>query len=212
MKRLSFLLLFFIVFSYSCKKNNEVHFYGKIALDCQNQIPIKNCTVEIDRIYDTGRSRVENIGSVVTDNNGKYSLVTSVSQRGSLQFYRCRIVSSQYTGGASESYENGDEIEMNITLPKACTYKFHIKNTAPSNSGDVFEDLQVSDEYGKNMKIIASNLGGANVDTNVYQFYDDPGWKVFKYAYSINGYPMMVDLDTLPATNCSDTVTVDVFY
>ena len=211
MKRYRYIFLFFLLSTYSCTKvNQDVHFHGRVVFDFPSNAPLSNWGVIIERIFDNGQSQVAIIGQAKTDNNGYYSLVSNVRQIGEFKYYKCRLAS---TVGEDVSYDNGDDIEMSIIYPKVCFYKFHIKNVAPAEGGDVFTSLNVSIQDYNKMEPLISNLYGANIDTSVCIFYAYPKGKVYKYYYSINGVSMSSPLHKLAQPNCTDdTLLIDVFY
>ncbi len=221
MKRISHFLICIILINISCTKTKrDVHFHGRVTLTCNNQMPLKNYKINISRFYDTGSEGAETIGTASTDNNGYYSLITNVKQKGSLMYYQYRDIngeiktvssSRQYWVGEAQTSDNDNDIEVNLEGYSNKAYKFHIKNVSPVNSGDVFNSLTVKrlnvNYYLSNI----SNLIGTNVDTTTYQFY--PGVQlIYEYSYTKNGVLTSVPPDTLSIPDCLDTLNVDVFY
>ncbi len=225
MKQLAYFLVCIITINTSCTKTAQgVHFHGRITLDCNNQIPVKNVMLSITRVYDTGVHQYDAVGNIVTDNNGYYSLITDVKQPGGFMYYvfnfNTNNVSSatsspEFYGGA-RSYDNDKDIEVNVFAERSKAYKFHIKNVSPVNSGDILNSLIVSHLNYNNQPLVdftnISNLAGTNVDTIIYQFYSNYSANSYKYSYIKNGILTSVPYDTLAVPNCLDTATVNVFY
>lgn len=225
MKRLSYLFIYVIFINTSCTKTtHDVRFHGRITLDCNNQIPIKNCKIYISREYDTGTHHSQSIGNTVTDNDGYYDLIADVKQKGSFLHYDYgfgvgdgKPASTYFQfGGSAQSYDNDKDIEMNCKAYSNKAYKFHIKNVSPFNSADVFNSLIVSHLNYYNYPLFEltniSNLTGINVDTTIYQFYFNQPKIDYKYSFTKNGVFTTIPPDTLSIPNCLDTITVNIFY
>lgn len=225
MKRIDYFFICIIFINVSCTKTtHDVHFHGRITLDCNNQIPVKNCNVYIMREYDTGTHHSQTIGSTLTDNDGYYSMITNVKQKGSFMHYVYSFSSgdgnpassSPQFNGFAESSDNDKDIEVNLNAERNKAYKFHIKNVSPVNSGDVFNSLIVSHLNANNYPLFdltnISNLIGTNVDTTIFQFYTNQDLIHYKYSYTKNGVITSVPPVALSVPNCLDTVNVDIFY
>lgn len=226
MKRLAYFFICIIFINVSCTKTtHDVHFHGRITLDCNNQIAIKNCNVYISREYDTGTHHSQSVGTTLTDNDGYYSMITNVKQKGSFMHYVYSFSSSvdgnpassfpQFNGFA-ESSDNDKDIEVNLNAERSKAYKFHIKNVSPVNSGDIFNSLIVSHLNYYNYPLFdltnIANLLGINVDTTIYQFYLNQPLINYKYSYTKNGVLTSVTPVALAVPNCLDTVSVNIFY
>jgi hypothetical protein len=216
MKKLSYSLIGIVLLSVSCtRKIDNVYFHGRVTLDCNNQ-PAKRVGITIKRLYDTGQEGIEQVGTAVTNDDGYYSFVADVWQRGTFYGYELSV----YAGGNSSfhdkffgtitSMNNSKNIAIDYQARPLKAYGLHIKNTSPTNSMDVFNSLIVSRENGKpTNETVIFNISGSNVDTTIYSLYASE--ITYKYSFTKNGI-LTERIDSISNPNCLDTLIVNVFY
>jgi hypothetical protein len=210
-----FILCLSIIFASCTKTKEDVHFHGRITLDCNNNLPVKNASVDIFRYYDTGMEEVQFIGTALTDDSGYYSLIADVKQKGVFMYYGIYILSKDslypISGGNTESNDNSTNVEINFQSDREKTYGFHIKNTVPFDNNDVFDSLLISrsDSPGSFHNYFG-NLIGSNVDTTFYTHSTTQ--IVYKYLFKKNNITMTSSETTISNLNCLDTLNINIFY
>ena len=219
MRRIKNLLLISILFSLSCAKSNEdqgneVHFYGRITLDC-NSIGIPNVSVSIHRYYDTGQHQAETVAFGVTDNNGYFSVKEDVMQSGSFERYEMHanaVETALYPEiyGSVISHSNSEEIEFNLQVQSFKLYEFHVKNINPVNNFDKLNYLLVCWNQNLSNDTVIKNLNGTNVDTVIYVNYF---YSITNGIFSYTKNNQSFSIDTAIAhSGCNDTLKLNVFY
>ena len=224
MKTFTYIILIIILFNYSCKKeSSQFHFHGRVTAACDNQTPIANCNISIIKEYDKGQTFSVTVGTAFTDNDGYYSLETSVPQDGKLIGYK--YIYDNFndidTPGADNlffydtdySSIKENDVDVNLSAQNFKAYKFHIKNTNPVNSDDEFNSLIIYND-GENdpYELFAeTDLYGINIDTTIIKFFWKPSLQ-YKYSFTKNNVLNDIPLEAIPNPNCLDTLTIDIFY
>jgi hypothetical protein len=208
---IAYLILCLTLFVSCTKTKNNVHFNGKITIDCNNHQPVANATITIERYYDTGTQDASNVGTTLTDNDGYYSLVTDVKQKGGFEHYRIIIDAADFTG-TETSNNNSDNVEINYEHEPQKTYKFHLKNTSPFNSSDILHYFVIlgSGNYQFITDTIVTKLIGTSVDTIIlikknYQIS-------YSFSFTKNNTLTTNPTVTISNASCSDTTQINTFY
>ncbi len=214
LKQLRYLMI--CLFFVSCTKTiDDVHFHGKITLDCNNQLPAKNVTVTIYRYFDRGLHDAVLIGKTTTDNNGNYFMITDVEQKGKFEYYGLNvfapgtIIYPEYFCYAQTNV-NSTNIEMNCQAKPLKVFGFHIKNASPFNTFDVFNSLIIFRESTFYVDTVLHNIFGTNVDTTLYLSRQSP--LKFKYSFTKNSILTSTPDTTISNWGCLDTLIVNLRY
>src|SRR5689334_10689209 len=76
----------------SCKKTlHDVTFHGHILAQCDSSA-VGNFSIEIIREYYKGGEQSDIVADATTDNNGNYSVVTDIDDKGNFEAYRIESV------------------------------------------------------------------------------------------------------------------------
>jgi hypothetical protein len=209
-----FLFFFSIMSFFACTKSNEVHFYGRISVDCNNQ-GVPNVSITIQRVFDTGMHDYSTVGYAITDMNGNYSVIEDVKQEGGFMYYAISVhnapgsipkIDAEVTSG-----NNSGNVEINYQSFEKKHFSFHVKNTNSFNGADHFNFLSIN-RYPdlSRYDTLFRNLHGSNVDTviNSTLFY-----QVTNCIYSFTKNNQTTSIDTaISHPGCSDTLKLDIFY
>jgi hypothetical protein len=210
------LILFFIAMSMnSCSRLEVVYFHGRVTYDCTNK-PLSNIQLRISRFFDTGTEDAETVGEVVSDENGYYSLMTEVNQRGALIYYTVEAtthpdVPEGYYGYGMHSHHNEKyDVRIDLKLPARHRYSIRVKNFLPLNNNDNLDQLMVEIPAKQYSQVLVSNLAGTSVDTTInLKFFSSPVY--FKYSFTKNGIQTIRE-DSVFAQDCIETATAGAFY
>jgi len=205
------------LFSSCTKKEHNVHFHGRITLNCNNQMPISNQEVEIYRVYYYAKSNL--VGITRTDANGYYSLISDVDQPGEFVQYVMNtdvspkhISPERHFSGQTIYQSEFNDVEMNCQVECGKAIGFHIKNISPFNEADNFNFLILDFVLGESRKdTTISNLTGINVDTVIYRFLN-VYCNTYRFTFTKNGNSTISSHDTFPLPNCLDTSLVEILY
>ncbi len=223
MKLSGYFILFLILINLSCEKASpEVYFHGRITLDCNNQIPAKNCNLTISQEIDEFKNKRESIADWYTDDDGYYAFKINVKQYNTFKCYTLQASGSSYVGsnyvyygGSASTTDDDSDIELNCSIFPFQYFKFHIKNTNPVNDFDVLNSLQVF-ESGNEVPIYElsdyNKYTGIDVDETIVKYILRKTTLVYKYTVTKNNLTTTSTLEALPQSNCMDTLLVDVFY
>lgn len=208
---MKFYTILFLIFStvfVSCTKTREVHFKGRVTMECNNQ-PVKGVGISFHRYYDDGMMQGETIGYTNTDNDGYYSYITDVGQYDDVGITIAALANSEHPEIYFHSYSINPHFDYQARFRKI--FFFHIKNSNPNSNSDLFNFLIVNASYDDIVKYdtLISNLIGTSVDTLInMQYFNFSG---ISYSFTKNGTLQNID-SLFSHSGCFDTLLVNVYY
>lgn len=199
----------------SCTKSSEIHFHGRISVECNNA-PVSNAAITIHRYYDDAQHQGQTVGFVNTQSDGTYSLITDVEQKCSFMNYGLTIhadATANYQEINAHFYsddEYGDDIITNYIAKFEKDFFFHIKNSNPISSNDNLNYLFVDrgNNYSANDTLVV-NLTGISIDTTIQMSYFI--LENIYYSFTKNGLTTL-DSQEIHHSDCSDTLNLDILY
>ncbi len=211
------LLCFSLLIFYSCKKDFEATFRGRIVFSCDNT-PVGGLRLSIQR-WD-GHDLYE-VCATNTDENGYYSISDQINNFGKHDYFELHTYGFTqdsipawpcFVGTLANSGSSSKTVIMNASIPYCQKIILHVKNVNPHTADDKFKWIEQIN-YGEDTtyNIIANDYLVGLVDTNFSITTAETNPMHFSFAYEKDGITTVVDTNIV-ISPCYDIYTANIFY